>query len=325
MTMCGAQTTDMSLAPQGRRGFKRPQALMNSTFDQGGAEGWMRKVMVDGETKVSVIDVIRVTKGCSGDAARTIYRRLVEDKRVPMLACILCPTSEGRGGARQPIPVANATEIIQLLQALPGDSAFKENAAKLAVRYLGGDMTLAADVAENRAAQERLAEDASDHLVRIFGEAVENSNVQPKDSMAPELLNAMHTAVGQLHAEMQQTRLATLAHRAGLHATKRKKKRKDDLYVMRYDFRTTTVKIGRAENVEKRRRQLQGQQDFHVLTVAVYPGAGHLESEVHDALHAYRSDRGAGTEWFDVTPDVAMQTITQTMRASDFARPSDYA
>jgi len=33
-----------------------------------------------------------------------------------------CQNKEGRGGARAPIPVASAEEIVQLLHALPGDT-----------------------------------------------------------------------------------------------------------------------------------------------------------------------------------------------------------
>ena len=166
----------------------------------------MRKVVVDGETKVSVVDVIRASKGCSGDAARTIYRRLVESGQVPAFA-ETSVSAEGRGGARQPIPVASATEIIQLLQALPGDTTFKENAAQVMVRYLGGDPTLAEEVAENRAAQERLAEDAPDHPARIFGEAVERGDVLPRGGALSrdELLSSVRTVVGELREELHQT------------------------------------------------------------------------------------------------------------------------
>ena len=309
----------MTVAPQGHRGSKRPPALTNDTFDQWTTKGWMRKVVVDGEMKVSVVDVIRASKDCSGEAARTIYKRLVEEEQVPTFACASCPQREGRGGAHQPIPVANATEIIQLLQALPGDSAFKANAAQVMVRYLGGDQTIAIEVAENRVVQERLAADAPGHYARIFGEAVEGGRVQPRGTMVPELQEAMQAAVRELHHDTHQIDVMSLVHRTGMHVGKRKRERKYDLYIMRYDFRTTTVKIGRSEDVEKRRRQMEQQQDFRVLTVAVYPGAGHLESAVHDALHAHRSHRGAGTEWFDVTPDMAMRTVAQTMRAYGLA------
>ena len=90
------------------------------------------------------------------------------------------PPKKGRGGARTPIPVASAEEIVRLLHALPGDSEFKRNAANVLVRYLGGDETLAAEVSENRAAQEQLAAENPDHPARIFGEAVESGEVLPR-------------------------------------------------------------------------------------------------------------------------------------------------
>ena len=165
----------------------------------------MRKVVVDGETKVSVVDVIRASKDCDVHYANKILTRLVESGQVPIFALISCPNKEGRGGAQQPIPVANSKEILKLLQALPGDTTFKENAAQVMVRYLGGDPTLAAEVAENRAAQERLAEEAPDHPARIFGEAVERGEVQPRSGVSSELLSSVRTAVGELRDELRQT------------------------------------------------------------------------------------------------------------------------
>ncbi len=82
---------------------------------------------------------------------------------------------------------------------------------------------------------------------------------------------------------------------------KRKNKDKnDDLYIMKYSFDDTAVKIGRSENVEKRRRGLEACQNFFVEVVAIFPGKGFLESKVHEKLEAFQSKKGAGVEWFNI-------------------------
>ena len=78
---------------------------------------------------------------------------------------------------------------------------------------------------------------------------------------------------------------------------------------MQYSTDVRAVKIGRAYNVENRRRQLESGQKFFVKLLASFAGDGHLEREVHEHLAVFRSTSGAGREWFNVTCDQAMQTI----------------
>ena len=73
------------------------------------------------------------------------------------------------------------------------------------VRYLGGDPTLADEVLENRAAQERLAEEAPDHPARLFGAAVENGEVLPRGAAVSAALANVHNAIDGLRGELQQT------------------------------------------------------------------------------------------------------------------------
>ena len=87
------------------------------------------------------------------------------------------------------------------------------------------------------------------------------------------------------------------------------KTRKDHLYIMRYSFCNTAVKIGRSGNVESRRQSLEVGPNFHVEVVATFPGKGFLEAEVHKALEEKRSRIGAGTEWFDMVPEEAVALI----------------
>ena len=86
--------------------------------------------------------------------------------------------------------------------------------------------------------------------------------------------------------------------------TNRKRKReakKDDLYVMKYSTDDTAVKIGRSDNVEKRRRGLEVCQNFFVEVVVIFPGKGSLEDAVHHQLQNYQSKKGAGKEWFNIS------------------------
>ena len=176
------------------------------TLDQWAAEGRLRTVVMDGVKKVSVTDVICASKGCSPDSARTMYTRLVKTGQIAPIDRTECLGIQGRGGARRPIPFASAQEVVKLLHALPGDTEFKRNAANVVVRYLGGDLTLATEVLENRAAQERLADEAPEHPARIFGEAVENGDVLPRSAAGH-----IHAAIEGLRDELQQTHVWTFS------------------------------------------------------------------------------------------------------------------
>ena len=106
---------------------------------------------------------------------------------------------------------------------------------------------------------------------------------------------------------------------------KRKNKDKnDDLYIMKYSFDETAVKIGRSENVEKRRRALEACQNFFVEVVAIFPGKGFLESEVHEKLEACHSKKGAGVEWFNIcaadAPAICGNILKELTQARAFCR-----
>jgi hypothetical protein len=168
-----------------------------NTLDEWAAEERLRTVIMDGVKKVSVIDVICASKGCSAATARSTYKRLVGDKQIGPFSCVADCHAHN-------IPVASAEEVIQLLHALPGDTVFKRNAANILVRYLGGDPTLTDEVIENRAAQERLSTEAPDHPVRLFGAAVENGEVLPRGAMS-SALEGVQKAIDNLRGEVQQT------------------------------------------------------------------------------------------------------------------------
>ena len=74
----------------------------------------------------------------------------------------------------------------------------------------------------------------------------------------------------------------------------------EHLYVMRYSYDETAVKIGRSNNVERRRRELEASQNFRVEILAIFPAKGDLEPKVHERLAHCRSTAGAGKEWFKI-------------------------
>ena len=89
--------------------------------------------------------------------------------------------------------------------------------------------------------------------------------------------------------------------------------RAPDLYIFANSLIPGMVKIGRSNDIERRRVELQRSHPFRLITVATFPGAGHLEANVHTALHAHLVD-GPGREWFHVSASDAIHAIAIAMR-----------
>ena len=94
-----------------------------------------------------------------------------------------------------------------------------------------------------------------------------------------------------------------------------KTKRVQHLYVMRYDFDDSKVKIGKSHNPEQRRRCIEGQHDFLVETLCVFPSKGGLEKHVHRALRDVRSKQGKCKEWFKVPAKDAVAVVSKLLQA----------
>ena len=86
-----------------------------------------------------------------------------------------------------------------------------------------------------------------------------------------------------------------------------------DLYMFANSMIPNIIKIGRSKDVERRRHDLQTCHPFRIITIASFPGHGHLEGVVHAALSASRVD-GPGREWFRVSASDAMHAIAIAMR-----------
>ena len=128
--------------------------------------------------KVSVVDVIAQMKNCKGNYAAQVYKRLLEEDRVPKCEVRnIAHTASERSTAKcsrptTSTPIASAAEITQIIWQLPGASEFRKNCANVCVRYLGGDLSLVDEISQNKRLQEQLREDDPSHPARIFGEAV---------------------------------------------------------------------------------------------------------------------------------------------------------
>ena len=108
--------------------------------------------------------------------------------------------------------------------------------------------------------------------------------------------------------------LAQLPHKLRTSFARSQRRPADDLYIMQYSIDETAVKIGRAHNVEGRRRQLEAGQNFFVRVLRVFPGCGPHETDVHKAIAVFRSNRGAGVEWFNLSGGQAIEAVCRVLR-----------
>ena len=90
--------------------------------------------------------------------------------------------------------------------------------------------------------------------------------------------------------------------------------KQEDLYIMKYSCDNSAVKIGRSDNVKRRKQELQAGHNFFMEVVAIFPGKGYLENEVHRNLQDFRSRRGAGREWFNICAADAAAICSNTLK-----------
>ena len=170
------------------------------------------KIRKTEDNKVSIVDVIAQIKNCTQHYAAKMYKRLVEEERVPdcEMRNIARAAPKGTGGkpARPyATPVASAAEITQIIWQLPGASEFRKNCANVCVRYLGGDMSLVDEISQNKRLQEQLREDDPSHPARSFGEAVEREQSEAVKRKQEEL------TLKKLDQEIQDIESATQRRR----------------------------------------------------------------------------------------------------------------
>jgi len=118
--------------------------------------------------RVSVIDVICVITGNTPHDGSQTHIRLCE--AYPEVSSI-CGHFQFSGQGQRNTPVTDATGIVQILWLLPGRAAAeaRQSAAKVVVRYLGGDVSLVAEIMANHATQ---AELEPDDPAAFFGQSL---------------------------------------------------------------------------------------------------------------------------------------------------------
>ena len=148
-------------------------------------------------------------------------------------------------------------------------------------------------------------------LARMYGKLCKQHDLWPQESV---FFSAGGRPTPVCTAEQAEKLLLVLPGRraATFRATGTpgaKNKRVEHLYVMKYDFDDSKVKIGKSHNPEQRRRSIEAQQDFLVETLCVFPGRGGLEEKVHNALKDQRSKRGRSKEWFTLPAKDAVAVV----------------
>ena len=100
----------------------------------------------------------------------------------------------------------------------------------------------------------------------------------------------------------------------------------DQLYLLRYPWQDSPIKVGRTHDVNARICQLESGHNFRLQLLAVFPGQGRLESKAHALLSTHRATNGRGQEWFEVTLAQALSAVALAIAACVHAgSPADRA
>ena len=119
--------------------------------DNEGLEFSGKQIRTNEDGYACVFDLIEVATGQSRNAARDTWSTMRRET-VNNSADSFCSVIPVRfPGLQRETPGAKAAQVIEIVMALPGVKArqFRRNAAKVLVRYLGGDVTLLDDVRAN--------------------------------------------------------------------------------------------------------------------------------------------------------------------------------
>ena len=120
--------------------------------DNEGLEFSGQQIRTNEEGYACVFDLIEVATGQSRNAARDTWVTMKRENSVANSADWSCSVIPVRfPGLQRETPGARAAQVVEIVMALPGVKArqFRRNAAKVLVRYLGGDITLLDEVREN--------------------------------------------------------------------------------------------------------------------------------------------------------------------------------
>ena len=91
----------------------------------------------------------------------------------------------------------------------------------------------------------------------------------------------------------------------------------DQLYLLRYPWEDSPIKVGHAKDVAARVHSLEAGHNMKLQVLAIFPGQGRLERRVHALLSDHRATDGRGQEWFNVN---VQQALLAAASALTFAR-----
>jgi hypothetical protein len=119
----------------------------------------------------SLIDVAALVTGKSTDYASQQIRIIGE--QFPAVREKITDW-KFQGERQRSTPTGDIYVVVELIMLLPGTRAslVRREAATLFVRVYGGDLSLAAEICDNRISQEHLATEEPRDPRRVFGEAV---------------------------------------------------------------------------------------------------------------------------------------------------------
>ena len=220
--------------------------------------------------ELALIDIVIIFTGLNNNQAGKAVRRLLE-QFPDFQSNRLKFKFPGRG--RQTVDVAPLAEALEFAFLLPGRTASKvrKEAAKLLVRYIGGDLSLVDEICQINRVQAALAQipeaarTAEQQTLRLFGESVENTTMKLTIVPAPE---------GLVPSSNQR-----------------------DAYVMRVLDATASQfwKIGRSDDPLSRADQLDCQMRrdglcWHHEVDTIFRHGGIMESLLHREFQGMRMD-----------------------------------
>ena len=94
------------------------------------------------------------------------------------------------------------------------------------------------------------------------------------------------------------------------------------LYLLRYPWQDSPIKVGRTHDINARICQLEGGHNFRLQLLGVFPGLGPFEHKVHELLSNYRASGGRGQEWFQTTLPQALLAVALCVHSGP---PADLA
>ena len=224
----------------------------------GGADLWIRqqlaeikrapleqvgRIRMTPEKMPSLVDVGVIL---TGKAPRHVADDLaaIMRKHSDLLEKVVKVSFGGRGGNRESLVPKDLAALIEIIFLLPGRAAaqVRRAAAQVFVRYLGGDLSLIGEVEHLNHVQSFLRENAPEHPLRHFGEAVEGHGASPEDDSAGRELKLQHQK-RMLELEFEEKQCELQAKKVRLAAEEEK------------------LKAENAAACEKQKAEVQRQQD----------------------------------------------------------------